>query len=161
MARIEVPRETKTISVGQNIRVVGTIYRADEIRSFGDIKHQDVTLIPEPNNPHDRNAISVRYQGTKIGYLSEYWAKRYAPKIHAIFIAGYLPTAYISEANGIDLKISIAKPHEIYLSQLITNPKKRYKIPKTYNVPGEFPLLVKAPKEKGKRKGLFSFLKRK
>jgi hypothetical protein len=28
-----------------------------------------VKLVPEPDNPYDRNAIQLRYKGTKLGYV--------------------------------------------------------------------------------------------
>ncbi|MEX3609725.1 HIRAN domain-containing protein [Rothia sp. LK2588] len=164
MAKVETPRETHWLGSSQNIQVVGTSYRADKIKLMGNLRGKRVSLIPEPNNPYDPNAISVRRAGIKIGYLSQYWAKRYSPKIRTIFIAGYLPTATVSKADGLDIKISIDKPHEINLPFWITRPKKHYKIPKTYEVSGEFPILTKAPKQKkekgkGKERKFFRFFR--
>ncbi|MFJ3030992.1 HIRAN domain-containing protein [Rothia terrae] len=161
MSKIEVPREPHSLGIGQNISVVGTHYRADKIRLMGNLLYKEVSLVPEPDNPYDSNAISVRRHGIKIGYLSQYWAKRYTPKVQAIFAAGYLPTTSISEAKGNDIRIRIDKPHELGLYPTVLQSKKRYPLPKTYEVSGEFPLLLKAPKKKREKKSFLSFFKRK
>lgn len=142
------PRPEHYLGVGQNIQVVGTEYRSGVIGSIENLRFKDVSLVPEPNNPYDANAISVRYEGKKIGYISRYWAKRYSPKITQIFRAGYLPVARISQADGFNIKISIAKPHELLLYPQVTRPTRRYAIPKTFEVDGNFPILVRVPKPK-------------
>lgn len=54
--------------------------------SLGDrIRHAVVAvLIPEPGNPYDSNAISVRIEGRLIGYLSRQIAAQYIPGLHRL-----------------------------------------------------------------------------
>jgi hypothetical protein len=48
------------------IKVSGTPRRNGRLASFT----KSADLVPEPNNPHDRNAVSVRIDGVTVGYLS-------------------------------------------------------------------------------------------
>lgn len=49
-------------------------------------------LVPEPDNPHDPNAISVRVRGHVVGYLSKEDAARYREPIHRIAASGHEAT---------------------------------------------------------------------
>jgi hypothetical protein len=45
-----------------------------------------VNLVPDPHNPHDRNAIRVKLKtGEEIGYISASQAARFAGKVHLLF----------------------------------------------------------------------------
>jgi hypothetical protein len=35
------------------------------------------TLTPEPDNPHDPQAVCVSVDGCKVGYLSRHWARKF------------------------------------------------------------------------------------
>jgi hypothetical protein len=49
------------------------------------IRHDVVaTLVPEPDNPHDANAICVRVDGHRVGYLSRSTAVEYGPGLHRL-----------------------------------------------------------------------------
>ncbi|MFV8394150.1 hypothetical protein [Corynebacterium hindlerae] len=50
-----------------------------------------VALIPEPDHPEDSHAVSVRFRGQCIGYLSAYRAHQYLPEILAIIASGRVP----------------------------------------------------------------------
>ena len=53
-------QDTRLTSVGaQVIRVAGTSYRPDELADPGFEPGNPLTLVREPDNPHDANAISV------------------------------------------------------------------------------------------------------
>lgn len=47
-----------------------------------------VTLVPEPGNPHDKNAITVQAEGHIVGYLSRADAVRYQQSIYRITASG-------------------------------------------------------------------------
>jgi collagen type III alpha len=48
-------------------------------------------LIPEPDNPHDPNAVAVRCGGATVGYLPRDDAARYAPVFNALVAQGMAP----------------------------------------------------------------------
>ena len=48
-------------------------------------------LVPEPDNKHDRNAVSVRINGMTVGYLPREDAARYAWALSGIVAQGYVP----------------------------------------------------------------------
>jgi hypothetical protein len=52
----------------------------------------DATLVPEPHNPHDSNAISVRIKGKVVGYLPRETAPLYKGSIDRITASGHVPT---------------------------------------------------------------------
>ena len=56
----------------------------------------NATLVREPNNPHDKNAIAVMFDGNRIGYLSAYQAARYK---------GTLPTNARLSTDGSNLHV--------------------------------------------------------
>jgi hypothetical protein len=73
-----------------------------------------VTLVPEPDNPHDRNAVRVDCHQRRIGYI----AKDLAPRIQPLSRQGRV-TAVVSEVVGerrsdfclgIELLITISPP---------------------------------------------------
>lgn len=80
-----------------NLKVTGTyyyngvrLYKAGLLRP-----DQKVELKPEPENPHDGNAVSVRYKGEKIGHLTREMAAKYQPLI----MQGSLKNSVISTCS--------------------------------------------------------------
>ncbi|MGW4350749.1 HIRAN domain-containing protein [Nocardia sp. NPDC004582] len=51
-----------------------------------------VELIPEPQNSHDPNAVSVRFQAKTIGYLPREDAVRYQGRLLELMAGGFIPT---------------------------------------------------------------------
>jgi hypothetical protein len=49
-------------------------------------------LVPEPDNPHDQHAISIRVRGHVVGYLSKEDAVRYRDPIYRIVASGHEAT---------------------------------------------------------------------
>jgi hypothetical protein len=47
-----------------------------------------VTVVPEKNNPHDKNAVALYVDGIHLGYLSGSDAKKYRPEIDRVDEAG-------------------------------------------------------------------------
>lgn len=51
-------------------------------------------LVPEPDNPHDANAICVRIEEETVGYLSADAARTYRPLVHALVRSGVVATVH-------------------------------------------------------------------
>ncbi|MBT2515809.1 HIRAN domain-containing protein [Arthrobacter sp. ISL-30] len=84
-----------------NAEIVGESYREAQItaalgrRPKLDEEIEQVAealLIPEPDNPHDANAISVRVRGHVVGYLPRELADAYRPALHRIAASGLVAT---------------------------------------------------------------------
>ena len=84
-----------------NFDVVGEAYREAQIaaavgrRPKLDEEIEEVLeaqLVPEPDNPHDANAVSVRVNGQVVGYLDRDAAQAYRPIIHRIAASGMVAT---------------------------------------------------------------------
>lgn len=61
-------------------------------RTEGDVEGVQVELVAEPDNPYDSNAISVRWRGRVLGYLSREDALRYKQPVRRIIASGLLAT---------------------------------------------------------------------
>jgi HIRAN domain len=80
--------QAPAISIGAAVRVVGTSFHQDELeviaggRNFAGTRRRllTVTLIREPDNPHDENAVRVDAAGVPVGHLS----REDAPLFHSI-----------------------------------------------------------------------------
>lgn len=48
----------------------------------------EAMLVPEPDNPHDPNAVMVAIHGRLVGYLPRRAAAAYAPMLHAVATRG-------------------------------------------------------------------------
>ena len=59
--------------------VAGVSYRREQVSKC--YEGQPVTLIREPSNPHDKNAIRVYAGGGQLGFISRDEAKTMAPFI--------------------------------------------------------------------------------
>lgn len=84
-----------------NFDVVGEAYREAQVtaalgrRPRLDEEIEEVFeafLIPEPDNPHDANAVSVRVNGHVVGYLDRDAAQVYRPILHRIAASGMVAT---------------------------------------------------------------------
>ena len=66
------------------INVAGESHYQDALRELaGDETRLEATaaLIPEPDNPHDANAVRVEIDGKKVGYLPRDVAPAYGPLV--------------------------------------------------------------------------------
>lgn len=61
---------------------------------------QWVELVPEPDNPHDNHAISVRWHGNVIAYLPRQRTATYWPNVARIAASGRTPTAKAKIYHG-------------------------------------------------------------
>lgn len=101
------PKRSYPVSLGRaawsNVEVVGEHAYAKAIKtallangaisirgSDGEVEGVEVELVAEPDNPHDANAISVRWRGRVLGYLSREDALRYKQPIRRIIASGLL-----------------------------------------------------------------------
>lgn len=57
--------------------------------SHSEVEGLGVELVPEPDNPHDANAVSIRWRNQLLGYLSGEDALRYAPVVRRLVASGY------------------------------------------------------------------------
>lgn len=80
-----------------NVDVVGEYFREAQILAVLGRKPKKeeslsvdavALLVPEPDNPHDANAISVRIDGHVVGYLDRQEAKMWRPVFHRISASG-------------------------------------------------------------------------
>lgn len=82
--------------------VVGENWREAEIlAALGDhtdavdtefVTHGVAELVPEPDNPHDANAVSVRWKGQVVGYLPSEQARRYVRVLNRFVANAVVPT---------------------------------------------------------------------
>ena len=63
------------------ISLAGTSFEQDNVRRFGCEDIGSYELVREPDNPYDRNAISVRLAHWKLGYIPAVDAKFLAPEM--------------------------------------------------------------------------------
>ncbi|GAA0284475.1 HIRAN domain-containing protein [Cryptosporangium japonicum] len=71
-------------------------------------------LVPDPHNPHDRNAVEVRCRGALVGYLPREDAARYAPILTELVRQGWTPSVSASVWCGYGtgrVRLSLAEPH--------------------------------------------------
>lgn len=92
---------------GPSPRVVGESYHTATLarlfprRQLGwQSAHLEFELIPEPDNPYDPMAVSVRVAGSVVGYLSRDDAPSWAGIVRRVVASGLVPTAAGSVDGG-------------------------------------------------------------
>lgn len=82
------PVDEPTIPVGGTVRAVGTSYYSDSFQRLTGGARDDgfragctASLIPEPDNPYDSEAIAIRIGGLAVGHLSRDDARDYRSMI--------------------------------------------------------------------------------
>ncbi|WP_144792231.1 hypothetical protein [Kocuria palustris] len=112
--------------------VTENFYDAEITRVFGDLPHGvlrsydgPARLVPEPDNPQDPTAITVRIDGQRVGHLSPQDAERYWPAITRVVASGYdaVATAHLrarsvetddaSEVDA-DLRLDLSAPDLLF-----------------------------------------------
>lgn len=105
-----------------------------------ELLYKKVQLIPEPDNPFDTNAISVRYQGKTVGHVSRYWAQKFSGAMNLLFANNYTPTTTVVPGKKGELRLNFPRSaSDIFYPKNLKNPGRRYTPPKTYGVTGEIP----------------------
>jgi hypothetical protein len=84
-------------------------------RSEGEVEGLQVELVAEPDNPYDSNAISVRWNGRVLGYLSREDAARYTQSVRRIIASGFgaAATARVwayDEGDRLRARVTVALP---------------------------------------------------
>jgi len=86
-----VATETRLSFNDERVRVAGVSHYQDELLALvgdtgaGRVRHQaSATLEPEPDNPHDPEAVKVFLEGRHVGYLSREDARRYGPAVRLL-----------------------------------------------------------------------------
>lgn len=83
-----------------NVEVAGEAWREREITTaVGQNPRLDeeievnvpAVLVPEPDNPHDQNAISVRVNGHVVGYVERADTKKYLKDVQRVTASGHTP----------------------------------------------------------------------
>lgn len=90
------PASGKTVLVGgREVQVVGESYYQDALTSLCGGKQQDsvcldteATLVPEPTNAYDTNAVQVQIGGVPVGHLGRDEAKAYGPLLKHLAASG-------------------------------------------------------------------------
>lgn len=90
------------------VRVVGVSHYQDALRAIaGRTSDEEVRLntiavfVPEPDNPHDPNAIAIHIDGRLVGYLSREENKRWSDVANGSHPVG--AEAFISGRAGVDV----------------------------------------------------------
>jgi hypothetical protein len=93
------PAEVRLGFADARLRVVGVSHYQDALRGIsgadaGQAARYEATaaLVPEPDNPHDPNAIQVTIGGRLVGYLSREDAVRYRPAVEILRESGKVLT---------------------------------------------------------------------
>lgn len=92
-------------------------------RSEGEVESLQVELVAEPDNPYDSNAISVRWNGRVLGYLSREDAVRYAQPVRRIIASGLVAAsaarvwAY-DEGDQLRARVTVALPEPAMIAPL-------------------------------------------
>ena len=97
-----------------NIKVAGTYYyQGPKLFKSGLMnENSSLTLMPEPNNPHDKNAVAVYFRTHKIGHLS----REVASKYQALLLSNKVSRITISRCSlnnsGSSLNLHLAIHYE-------------------------------------------------
>lgn len=130
----ELPRVDLSSPTGPVVDIVGEAYReAQIVAALGSrpgldnevIEMTRAELVPEPDNPHDRNAVAVRIAGYTVGYLSADVAGVVQPFLAGIVQRGLVPVVATriwavtrNTRRGLELKsairIALPAPTEIF-----------------------------------------------
>ncbi|MCO4275936.1 HIRAN domain-containing protein [Pseudarthrobacter sp. HLT3-5] len=84
-------------------------------RGDAEVEGLQVELVAEPDNPYDSNAISVRWNGHVLGYLSREDAIRYTEPVRRIIASGFVAatTARVwayDEGDRLRARVTVALP---------------------------------------------------
>jgi len=122
----DAPRVDISGNTEPTVDVVGENWRENEIvaalgtRPARDqetiAEHLVGELVPEPDNPHDNHAVSIRVHGHCIGYLDREQAREYFDLVSTFVSSGFVPTVrvriwavtrFVSARNQDEVKSSV------------------------------------------------------
>ena len=86
----------------EDLEVVGEANYQSELASAARRhgRRVDAVLMPEPDNPYDRNAIAVLVDGQKVGYLPRESASRLLPGLRRLMTTAGKPIALVGRIVG-------------------------------------------------------------
>lgn len=113
------------------VNVAGESHYQDALRRIagaGEVRHQaEAHLIPEPENPHDANAVRIEIGGRKVGYLPRVLAGAYAGGLAAIVARGRLPSCEATIVGGAETSLGVfLRLPEPGDRQLVEDPTRRF-----------------------------------
>lgn len=136
--------KTYAVSLGRpewpNVEVVGEHAYGQSIRAAlsaggakvgagrdADVENLPVELVAEPDNPYDSNAISVRWGGRVLGYLSREDAVRFAHPVRRIIASGLVAVASAriwayDDGSRLRARVTVALPEPELIAPLNTPP---------------------------------------
>lgn len=86
-----------------DIEIVGESFHEDYIRALRR-RYRDrdfeIVLVPEPDNPYDRNAVAVHVDGAPVGHLSRKMAPAWQPMVAAANAEGFIVAGTASIWGG-------------------------------------------------------------
>lgn len=142
---ISIPGEPRFDLVGENWREADILAAFARVLGPRDLEFEDTgvaDLVPEPDNPHDSNAISVRVRGHNVGYLPSEACVLYRNVVGRFVTSGIVPevrvriwgvTRYVASRQRDELKsaIRLALPQPDDILPANSPPEKpHYVIPK-------------------------------
>lgn len=77
---------TRVLEGTELLPIAGTSYRQETLWELRESTGNEIvaTLIPEPSNPHDHNAIGVQVNGAHVGYLPREIAEWCLPGLYRL-----------------------------------------------------------------------------
>jgi hypothetical protein len=101
------------------IRVVGTSHYQDALLALS-ARHADeevriekiALLVPEPDNPHDPNAIAVHIDGQLVGYLSRDENRRWLDVVNGAEVGAEAMIAGRAGTHGLGVFLRLPTPTE-------------------------------------------------
>ena len=76
------------------IPVAGTTYKANKVKQAMEANVKEAHLIPEPENPYDKDAVKVVVAGCEVGYVPR--SKRLSPQCRvSVFQIGMKPKPHV------------------------------------------------------------------
>ncbi len=134
--------EARLDIVGENFReeqistVIGGRPKLDQERVWEGVAE----LVPEPDNPHDSNAVSVRVDGIVVGYLDRATAREYFASVSLFTRSGVVPEVNI-RIWAVTRWSTRRSREELKSSVRLALPAPHRLLPKNAPPPGEHALI--------------------
>jgi hypothetical protein len=123
---LEPTSETSILIKGEEtIYSIGSHYYFDNWVGLNDGHFINVDVIREPNNPYDKNAVAICYQGKIMGHLTREDAKSYNDSLRLLeeynffmTVPAYIDSDFRKESQYRFLKLFMPKP-ELILQEIM------------------------------------------